>query len=109
MEPLEKQLTEAYNKLELWVETQLAKATQPPEPQAAVPITPALDPTYLAGLPWRPFEKQEGAWIFSNTEGAKELFNLLTAKRIVTIGDSRYELSGIDDKFINRFSKVGKK
>jgi len=72
--------------------------------------TPELDPAYLERLPWTPFDKGGGAWIFRDTPGAKALSEELAKQGgVLTIGNYRYKITqGRDREFINRF-QVGKK
>ncbi|MBS7610377.1 hypothetical protein KEJ19_07470, partial [Candidatus Bathyarchaeota archaeon] len=58
----------------------------------------------LKGLPWKPYRKGEGAWIFSNLPEASELKACLEKApgKTLTIGGFRYRLQG-DDRFIARY------
>ena len=72
---------------------------------AASEPTPELDPGYLDGLPWRPFQSGGGSWIIRDTPGAKALSEeLAKAGASLTIGNYRYKITqGRDKEFINRF------
>jgi len=71
---------------------------------AASEPTPELDPGYLDGLPWRPFQSGGGSWIVRDTPGAKALSEeLAKAGAPLTIGNYRYKITqGRDREFINR-------
>jgi len=99
--------------LELEHETVKPDRAKPnPPPGAGSEPTPELDPTYLDGLPWTPFDRGGGAWIFANTEGAEGLADeIRKANGPITIGSYRYRITrGRDGKreFVNRFPVTGK-
>ena len=78
---------------------------------------PGLDPEKLEGLPWTSYQTKqrckpgEAGWIFSNTEGAEALVDLIKTqgKDIpVTMGEGHVFLirfSGKDNQFISRRPK----
>lgn len=108
---LEQTIGEFQKRLKTPQISETPKVTGPPPPlppgfqTAAQEPTPELDPAYLDGLPWRPFQAGGGAWIFRDTPGAKALSEELAKQGgQITIGSYRYKITqGRDRDFINRF------
>jgi len=88
------------------------RAKPNPPPTVGSEPTPELDPAYLDGLPWTPFDSGGGSWIFANVEGAEALADeIRKANAPIVIGSYRYKITrGRDGKreFVNRFPVTGK-
>ena len=64
-----------------------------------------FDPKTLDDLPWTPYNKGPGSWVFGDTKGAEKVVELVkeSANKEVPIGDFKYKIShGRDKDFLSR-------